>query len=54
MHYGSLGKYTGGTLITEMNDACCFAPVCVRKRVHLQFCELSCTQRGHLTEKVSR
>lgn len=26
MHYGSLGKLSGSALITQMNDACCFAP----------------------------
>lgn len=26
MHYGSLDKLSGSALITQMNDACCFAP----------------------------
>lgn len=54
MHYGSLDKYTGSALITEMKDACCFAPLYLFKRVHLQLCVFTCTQTGHWTQRDSR
>lgn len=38
IHYGSLDKYSDGTLITEINDARSFAPLYVSKSAHLQLC----------------